>query len=305
VVVVDKTGTITEGRMRLQEVVGDEAALAWAAAVESSSEHPIARAVVDGAERRGLAIPDATGFRSLAGLGVRATVEGHEVVVGRGRLLEAEGFELPGWSTAAASRLEAEGNTVVWVGGDLQARAVLAVGDQVKAGADEMAGELRAMGIDVLLLTGDNRRTAAAIAGRLGIDAVLAEVLPQGKVDEVKRLQAEGKVVAMVGDGVNDGPALAQADLGIAIGTGTEVAMEASDLTLISGDPRGVVTAIRLSRRTMRTIVQNLFWAFGYNVVLIPLAAAGLLDPVFAGAAMALSSVSVVSNSLRLRRFAP
>jgi cation-transporting ATPase V len=302
-VVLDKTGTLTEGKMRLVDVAGEDGALARAAAAESSSEHPIARAVVDGATERGVAVPPATGFRSVAGLGVRARVEGEEVLVGRRSFLEGEGCEVPGWLAAEAVRLEAEGQTVFWVGWGGTARATLAVADTLKPNAAETVRALHAMGVEVAMITGDNRATAEAIAREAGIDRVLAEVLPAEKVEEVRRLQSEGKVVAMVGDGINDGPALAQADLGIAIGTGTDVAIEASDLTLMSGDLKGVVTAIRLSRRTFRTIVQNLFWAFGYNVVLIPLAVAGLLNPIFAGAAMAFSSVSVVSNSLRLRRF--
>jgi cation-transporting ATPase V len=225
------------------------------------------------------------------------------VLVGRRRLLEGEGVEIPGWLAEEATRLESEGKTVFWVGWDGKARAALAVADVLKPSAAQAVAELHALSVEVAMITGDNRATGEAIAGEAGIDRVLAEVLPEEKVEEVKRLQAAGRVVAMVGDGINDGPALAQADLGIAIGTGTDVAIEASDLTLISGDPKGVVTAIRLSRRTFRTIVENLFWAFGYNVVLIPLAAVGLLNPIFAGAAMAFSSVSVVSNSLRLRRF--
>jgi cation-transporting ATPase V len=303
VVVFDKTGTLTEGRMRLIDVVGDERALALAAAAESSSEHPIAEAVVDGAAVRGLDVPKAGAFRAVAGLGVRADVDGVVVLVGRRRLLEGEGVEIPGWLAEEATRLESEGKTVFWVGWDGKARAALAVADVLKPSAAQAVAELHALSVEVAMITGDNRATGEAIAGEAGIDRVLAEVLPEEKVEEVKRLQAAGRVVAMVGDGINDGPALAQADLGIAIGTGTDVAIEASDLTLVSGDPKGVVTAIRLSRRTFRTIVENLFWAFGYNVVLIPLAAVGLLNPIFAGAAMAFSSVSVVSNSLRLRRF--
>ncbi len=303
VIVFDKTGTLTEGRMRLQDFVGEERALAMAAAAESSSEHPIARAVVDGAGERGVAVPKPGAFRAAAGLGVRAEVDGVEVVVGRKRLLERDGLDVPGWLDEEAARLESEGRTVFWVGWDGKARAALAVADVVKEGAAEAIRALHGLGVEVAMITGDNRSTAEAIAREVGIDRVLAEVLPEDKVEEIKRIQGEGKVVAMVGDGINDGPALAQADLGIAIGTGTDVAIEASDLTLIGGDLRGVVTAIRLSRRTFRTIVQNLFWAFGYNVVLIPLAAFGFLNPIFAGAAMAFSSVSVVSNSLRLRKF--
>jgi cation-transporting ATPase V len=302
-VVFDKTGTLTEGRMRLVDVVGEDGALARAAAAESSSEHPIARAVVDGVADRGIDLPAATDFRSVAGFGIRARVEGEEVLVGRRRFLEAEGCEIPGWLAEEAGRLEAEGKTVFMVGWSDKARGALAVADTLKPNAPEAIEALRELGVEVAMITGDSRITAEAIAREAGIDRVLAEVLPADKVEEIRRLQADGRVVAMVGDGINDGPALAQADLGIAIGTGTDVAIEASDLTLMSGDLKGVVTAIRLSRRTFRTIVQNLGWAFGYNVVLIPLAAAGLLNPIFAGAAMAFSSVSVVTNSLRLRRF--
>jgi heavy metal translocating P-type ATPase len=302
-VVFDKTGTLTEGRMRLVDLVGEDGALARAAAAESFSEHPIARAVVEGAAERGVALPDATDFRSIAGLGVRARVEGDDVLVGRQSFLEREGYAVPAWLEEEAAELEAQGKTASWVGWGRKARAALAVADTLKSNAPEAVAALHRLGIEVAMITGDNRATADAIAREAGIDRALAEVLPGGKVEEVRRLQSKGKVVAMVGDGINDGPALAQADLGIAIGTGTDVAIEASDLTLISGDLKGVVTAIRLARRTFRTIVQNLGWAFGYNIVLIPLAAAGLLNPIFAGAAMAFSSVSVVSNSLRLRRF--
>jgi cation-transporting ATPase V len=302
-VVFDKTGTLTEGRMRLTDVVGEDGVLRRAAAAEAGSEHPIAQALVDGAADREMPVPTAAGFRSEAGLGVRAEVDGSAVVVGRRRLLEEHGMEVPPRLEEEAARLEGEGKTVVWVGWDGKARGLLAVADVLKDSAPVAIRALHVLGVEVTMMTGDNRQTAEAIAQQAGIDRVMAEVLPADKVSEVRRLQSAGHVVAMVGDGVNDGPALAQADLGIAIGTGTDVAIEASDLTLISGDPQGVVTAIRLARRTFRTIVQNLGWAFSYNVVLIPLAAAGLLNPILAGAAMAFSSVSVVGNSLRLRRF--
>ena len=303
VVVFDKTGTLTEGRMRLTEVLGDPEGLRRAAAAEALSEHPIARAVLSGATERGLDVPTASAFRSMAGLGVRAEVDGVEVLVGRRRLLQGEGLAIPDQLLEEVERLEAHGQTVFWVGWEGKARTALAVADTVKPGARQAVSGLHRLGVDVAMITGDNPGTAAAIAAEIGLDDVLAELTPAQKVEEVRRLQGEGKVVAMVGDGINDGPALAQADLGIAIGTGTDVAIEASDMTLIRGDLAGVVTAIRLARRTFRTIVQNLFWAFGYNVVLIPLAAVGLLDPIVAGAAMAFSSVSVVSNSLRLRGF--
>jgi P-type E1-E2 ATPase len=234
---------------------------------------------------------------------VSARVEGLDVLVGRrGFLAEAE-IDLPDDLDAAAERLEAQGKTAFWVGWQGRARGVLAVADTMKDGAPAAVVGLHDMGIGVAMMTGDNRATGEAIARRVGIDRVLAEVRPEDKVEGIRRLQAEGKVVAMVGDGINDGPALAQADLGIAIGTGTDVAIEASDITLIRGELGGVVSAIRLSRRTFRTIQENLFWAFGYNVAAIPLAALGLLNPMIAGAAMAMSSVSVLANSLRLRRF--
>jgi copper-transporting P-type ATPase V len=261
--------------------------------------------VVKGARERDVAVPNGSRFRSVAGLGVRAQVDGVSVVVGRQRLLEREGQEVPNWLEDEAAHLEREGKTVFWVGWEEKARAALAVADVLKPDARATIRALHDLGVEVAMITGDNRATAEAIAAEAGIDRVMAEVMPADKVAEVRRLQQQGKVVAMVGDGVNDSPALSQADLGIAIGTGTDVAIEASDITLIRGDLTGVSTAMSLSRRTFRTIVQNLVWAFGYNVVLIPVAAMGLLNPILAGAAMAFSSVSVVTNSLRLLRFRP
>jgi len=302
-VVFDKTGTLTEGRMRLIEVFGCAEALEHAVAVEAGSEHPIAKAIVEGALERGVSIPEPLGFRAVPGRGARARLDGLEVLVGRRSFLEENGVAVPPSIEREAERMEAEGSTVVWGGWDGVAQAVYAVADTVKMDAAQAVAGLHDLGIQVVMLTGDNRITGEAIAAQVGIDRVLAEVHPEDKVEEIRRLQAEGRVVAMVGDGINDGPALAQADLGIAIGTGTDVAIEASDITLIRGDLGGVVTAIRLSRRTFRTIAENLFWAFGYNVAAIPLAAFGLLNPVIAGAAMAMSSVSVLTNSLRLRRF--
>jgi copper-transporting P-type ATPase V len=314
-VVFDKTGTLTRGRMSLTDAVpaagvGEHDLLRLAGAAETGSEHPIGAAIAAAAARARGELPAATGFRALAGHGVRADVqpdhpEGPAVTVwvGRRKLAAEAGLLVPGPLEDAAERLERDGKTVVWAGWDGEVRGVLAVADTLKPGARELVGRLHAMGLEVAMLTGDNATTAQAIAASVGIDRVLAEVLPADKVGEVARLQADGETVAMVGDGVNDAPALVQADLGVAIGSGTDVAIESSDLTLLRGDLDGVATAIELSRRTYRTIVQNLFWAFGYNAAAIPLAAAGLLSPVLAGAAMALSSVSVVANSLRLRRF--
>jgi Cu+-exporting ATPase len=309
-IVLDKTGTVTAGKMRLvdtivtDEVTADEA-LRLAGALEDASEHPIAKAIAAGArEQSGGDLPAVDSFESVQGLGVQGVVDGHAVVVGRKTWLGAEWAIHPDERLAeAAEAAESEGRTVVFAGWDGAVRAVLVVADTVKPTSAQAVRELRDLGLRPVLLTGDNERAARAVAAEVGIDEVTANVLPQVKVDVVRALQDEGRVVAMVGDGVNDAAALAQADLGLAMGTGTDVAIEASDLTLVRGDLRAAVDAIRLSRRTLRTIKGNLFWAFGYNVAAIPLAAAGLLNPLIAGAAMAFSSVFVVSNSLRLRRF--
>ncbi|WP_037864439.1 heavy metal translocating P-type ATPase [Streptomyces sp. NRRL S-340] len=303
-VVLDKTGTVTTGRMTLQEVYAAEGTdekrlLRLAGALEHASEHPVARAVAAGAEERVGPLPAAEHFENVPGRGVRGRVEGHEVAVGR--LFP----DLPEEVDRARREAEASGRTAVVVGWDGVARGVVAVADAVKESSAEAVRQLRALGLRPVLLTGDNRPVAESVARAVGIDAgdVIAEVLPEDKVEAVRRLQAEGRTVAMVGDGVNDAAALATADLGLAMGTGTDAAIEAGDLTLVRGDLRVAADAIRLSRRTLATIKGNLVWAFGYNVAALPLAAAGLLNPMIAGAAMAFSSVFVVTNSLRLRTF--
>ncbi|WP_458316811.1 heavy metal translocating P-type ATPase [Mycolicibacterium brisbanense] len=307
-IVLDKTGTVTTGAMTLLDVitaegVDDAEALRLAGALENASEHPIAKAIATGARDKLGDLPAVENFGNVAGLGVQGVVDGHAVVVGRRRLLADWALPLPDTLDAAVRDAETQGRTAVAVGWDGEARAVLVVADAVKPTSAEAIAQLRTLGLTPIMLTGDNQAAARAIAEQVGIDEVYAEVLPADKVDVIKRLQSDGAVVAMVGDGVNDAAALAQADLGLAMGTGTDVAIEASDLTLVRGDLRAAPDAIRLSRRTLATIKGNLFWAFAYNVAALPLAAAGLLNPMLAGAAMAFSSVFVVSNSLRLRRF--
>jgi P-type Cu+ transporter len=315
-IVLDKTGTLTEGKPRVTDVVraasalAEDELLALVAAAERGSEHPLADAIVrEAVDRRELLPPQASAFTATPGGGVAATVDGIGVLVGRAGFLEAAGIDVASLQSAADG-LAADGKTPVFVALDGRAAGVVAIADTLKSGSVEAVAELHRLGLEVAMLTGDNRRTAEAIGRAVGIDRVLADVRPDGKAAAVRSLEAEGKVVAMVGDGVNDAPALASAEVGVAMGTGTDVAMESAGVTLMSGDLRGLVTAIALSRATMRNIRENLFWAFAYNVVLIPVAMGALfpftgvlLDPILAAAAMALSSVTVVSNALRLRRF--
>ncbi|MGZ4576220.1 MAG: heavy metal translocating P-type ATPase, partial [Mycobacterium sp.] len=309
-IVLDKTGTVTTGRMSVAAVHAAEGAdevevLRLAGALESASEHPIAQAIATHAAPVA-SVPKVSEFENHGGTGVTGIVEGHALAIGRYTWLHDEwALTAPEQLRRVAEQAESEGKTPVWFAADGWIQAVFVVSDTIKDTSCEAISELRALGLRPVLLTGDNGRSARAVARQVGIDEVIADVLPAGKVDQIKHLQDHGKVVAMVGDGVNDAAALAQADLGLAMGKGTDVAIEASDLTLVTGDLRAAPDAIRLARATLRTIKGNLFWAFAYNVAALPLAAVGLLNPLIAGAAMAFSSVFVVSNSLRLRRFTP
>jgi Cu+-exporting ATPase len=315
-VVFDKTGTLTVGRPRVTDVVAtagtaEDEVLALAAAAEQGSEHPLGEAIVGAAKSRGLALPPVTEFRAVPGQGVDALAEDGRILLGNARMMTERGIDVAALA-AHAARVAGEGKTSVYVAFGGEALGLVAVADVLKPEARGAVAALKALGLDVAMLTGDARSTGEAVARQAGIDRVLAEILPDQKAAEIKRLQAEGRLVAMVGDGINDAPALAQADVGLAMGSGTDVAIDAADVTLMRGDLQGVVTALALSRRTIRIIKENLGWAFGYNLVLVPVAAgvlypvAGvLLSPVLAGAAMALSSVSVVANSLRLKRFSP
>jgi Cu+-exporting ATPase len=333
VIIFDKTGTLTVGQPVVTDIVSSDASnvtrnskpetrnvslspneqelLRLAASAEQGSEHPLGQAIIDHAKAQGLDVAEPQEFKAIPGYGIRAVVEGREVLLGNIALMRERGIDLAGMGEQAEA-LSGEGKTSMFVAADARLLGIVAVADVVKPYSQSAVTALRHLGIEVAVITGDTRRTAEAIAGQVGIDRIMAEVLPEHKALEVRRLQEQGKLVAMVGDGINDAPALAQADVGIAIGTGTDVAMEAADITLIGGDLRSVVTALQLSRLTMRNIKQNLFWACAYNVILIPVAAGVLyplwgvmLSPVLAGAAMALSSVTVVSNALRLRRFQP
>ncbi|MEE8442341.1 MAG: heavy metal translocating P-type ATPase, partial [Dehalococcoidia bacterium] len=327
-VVLDKTGTLTQGTPVVTDIVtnaiAEDELLRLAASAERGSEHPLGAAIVDAARDRGLALGTVTDFQALPGHGINARVDGSSMALGNLAFMESGGFALNGLEDRA-QELAAQGKTPMFVAVDEQVKGVIAVADTIRPGSREAVSALHRLGLEVIMLTGDNRHTAEAIAREAGVDRVLAEVLPDQKAEQVRALQKEGKLVAMVGDGINDAPALAQADVGIAIGTGTDVAMEAADITLMRADLGGVAGAIALSKATIRTIKQNLFWAFFYNTALIPIAAGvlylvysegtvpsgltyvlgdfGFLNPVLAAAAMALSSVTVVTNSLRLRRF--
>jgi Cu+-exporting ATPase len=330
-VLLDKTGTLTMGKPAVTDIIPaagftETEILRLAASAEKNSEHSLADAIVKEAAVKGLELSPATEFNAMPGFGIEAMVEGKKLLLGNLKLTQEHNLVL-GQQEVRANELWYEGKTVMFIGIDGQAAGLIALADTIKPDAVSIVKQLHKMGIEVAMVTGDNQRTAEAIAKQAGIERVFADVLPEHKADEVKKLQAEGKVVAMVGDGINDAPALAQADVGIAIGTGTDVAMETGDITLIRGELSGIATAIALSKRTMRTIRQNLFWAFAYNVILIPIAAGilyfvfrnnpvpsglsfilgdrGFLNPIMAAAAMALSSITVVTNSLRLRTFKP
>lgn len=303
-IILDKTGTVTKGKPELTDVLaeGDEAEfLRLVGAAEKNSEHPLAEAIVAGIREKGVELPATEAFEAIPGYGIKAVVEGKELMIGTRRLMETFNVDAK-QAYAAMSRLEEEGKTAMLVAVNKQYQGIVAVADTIKETSKDAVARLKAMGIQVIMITGDNERTAKAIAAQVGIDHVLAEVLPEGKAEEVRKLQAQGKKVAMVGDGINDAPALATADIGMAIGTGTDIAMEAADVTLMRGDLSSIPDAIYMSRKTMSNIKQNLFWALGYNTLGIPIAAVGLLAPWVAGAAMALSSVSVVLNALRLQR---
>jgi Cu+-exporting ATPase len=305
-VVLDKTGTLTRGKPEVTDLVAvgalpEEELLRVASSAQLRSEHPLARAIVTYAASRSIEPTPPERFEAVPGRGVKALVGGAELLVGSAAMLRAEGLELSALEPAMV-RMESEGKSVMLVARKGVLLGLIAVADTIKPGSAEAVRELGRMGLRVIMLTGDNRGTAGAIARELGVEEVLAEVLPERKAREIRRLRDEGRVVAMAGDGINDAPALAAADIGMAMGSGTDVAMEVADITLMNSDLRAIPLALRLSRRTMRTIRQNLFWAFLYNVIGIPVAAMGLLSPIIAGAAMALSSVSVVTNSLRLRR---
>jgi Cu+-exporting ATPase len=308
-IVLDKTGTITKGKPEVTDLVSlgelqPEEILALAATAEKNSEHPLGEAIVNKAKDAGIDLPDPENFEAIPGHGIYAKINGRKVYLGNRRLMTSKNLPTEGIENLL-EKLENEGKTAMIMAVDDRIEGVVAVADTVKEHSREAIEELKRMGIEVWMITGDNKRTAQAIARQVGIEHVMAEVLPEHKAEEVERLKKQGKITAMVGDGINDAPALAAADVGIAIGTGTDVAIEAADITLMSGDLRGIVTAIKLSRATMRNIKQNLFWAFIYNTLGIPFAALGYLSPAIAGGAMAFSSVSVVTNALRLRKFKP
>jgi Cu+-exporting ATPase len=305
-IVLDKTGTVTKGKPELTDVriehgYDREQLLSWIATAEKNSEHPLAEAIVAGIQEQGISLTSTASFQAIPGFGIEATVEGNELLVGTRRLMAKYNVNAEA-AFEEMSRMESIGKTVMLVAVNGKFAGIVAVADTIKETSKQAIARLKQLGLEVVMMTGDNERTAKAIASQVGIDHVLAEVLPDGKANEVKRLQERGKKVAMVGDGINDAPALAIADIGMAIGTGTDVAMEAADVTLMRGDLNSIPDAISMSKKTMVNIKQNLFWALAYNVIGIPIAALGFLAPWLAGAAMALSSVSVVLNALRLQR---